>query len=152
MHEGTVTSKVTRLKIPPPDQTFDNCGILTWKAAVAVEQCFLRNLFFRPFEYQLSPARNSIPGSSTKLMSACPFRSVFALVTRSSVLQLLLKSNSCSYSFLLSIMICSAYLCFSPTIFKVPRVLYRLCRPCQVYLFLARRLTMCKLSRTFTIS
>lgn len=46
--KGQVTSKVTRLKIPPPGQRVNNCSIFMLKTAVALEQGSLRNLFFRP--------------------------------------------------------------------------------------------------------
>lgn len=44
--KGQVTSKVTGLKIPQPDQTVDNCSILTCQkvAVAALEQRSGRNL------------------------------------------------------------------------------------------------------------
>lgn len=98
---------------------------------------------------EILPARNSIPGSSTKHISE------FSFETKDLCISSFLspsKSNSCSYSLFLIIWICCVYLFSSPTFFKVCKVLVRLCRPCQAYLFLARRLTMCRLSSTFTIS
>lgn len=98
---------------------------------------------------ELLPARNSTPGSSTKDISDCSLEpkelAISSFFSPSG-------SNSCSYSLFLIIWICCMYLFSSPTFFRACRVWERLWRPCQTYLFLARRLTMCRLSSTFTMS